>query len=250
MPMARVQVLVVDDEPIARAGLKAMLAEHPWLIVCGEATHGTAALERIEALRPDLVFLDIQMPDVDGIEVFAQLTHRPCVIYTTAWSQHAVTAFELGALDYLLKPFGPERLERALERVRAVLGEPVAQASLPRLVESLSHAPIQRLFVRQGRSIVPIAVTDVHWFEAVGDYVALHLGESASLPLLHLALSRLEQRLDPARFQRLHRTHIVNLAQVRCFRTFPGETMVAELRDGRLLKVSRSKAMALRSAAR
>lgn len=247
---APVRVLVVDDEPIARAGLKQMLAEHPWLKVCGEAAHGEAALAQIAALRPELVFLDIQMPGLDGLQVFAQLSHRPCVVYTTAWSQHAVTAFELGAVDYLLKPFGPERLERTLERVRAVLGEPATATAPSRLAECLGTGPIQRLFARQGRCIVPIEVSAVHWFEAVGDYVAVHLGIGLTPPLLHVALARLEQRLDPAAFQRLHRTHIVNLAQVRAFRRLGGEQLIAELRDGTRLRVSRARATELRELAR
>src|SRR4051812_10477032 len=120
----RVSVLVVDDEPVARAGLRQLLAEIDWLECIGEADNGEAAVQAIDALRPELVLLDIQMPGMSGLDVLRTITHQPLIVFTTAYAQHAVTAFELGALDYLLKPFGEERLRAALERVRALLGEP------------------------------------------------------------------------------------------------------------------------------
>jgi two-component system, LytTR family, response regulator len=244
---ARLSTLIVDDEPVARAGMRHMLAEVDWIACVGEAASGPAAVEAIDRLRPELVFLDIQMPGLLGTEVLKQVRHQPLVIFTTAYAQHAVTAFELGALDYLLKPFGPERLQATLERVRAAVGVPVAPA-LARLGEALSRAPLSRLFVRSGRSIVPIAVSSVAWFEAVGDYVAVHAERST--PVLHVSLNRLEERLDPARFLRIHRTHIVNLDHVAAFRRQTNGSLVAELVDGSVLAVSRSKAQELRNLAR
>ena len=246
-PTAAVRVLVVDDEPIARAGLRHLLAEFEWLACIGEAASGPAAVVAMDELRPDLVFLDIQMPGLTGIEVLRQASHRPCVVFTTAYAQHAVTAFELGALDYLLKPFGAERLAVALDRVRSALGEPVASAS-DRLGEAMGQGPIGRLFVRSGRSILPIAVADVSRFEAVGDYVAVHA--AGSQHLLHVALNRLEERLDPAKFVRVHRTHIVNLDHVAAFRRQGEGRLQAELRDGSILPVSRARAQQLRGLAR
>ena len=244
---APIRVLVADDEPVARAGLRHLLAEVEWLTVVGEAASGPAAVEAIDALRPELVLLDIQMPGLLGTEVLARVQHRPCVIFTTAYKEHAVTAFELGALDYLLKPFGAERLMAALERLRAAIGEP-APAAWERLAETFTQAPISRLFVRSGRSIVPLAVAGVTWFEAVGDYVAVHTAQAS--PLLHLSLNRLEQRLDGRHFARIHRAHIVNLDQVRTFRRLTNGSMVAELADGTVLPVSRAKAQELRALAR
>jgi two-component system LytT family response regulator len=241
---ARVTTLIVDDEPIARAGLRAMLGEVHWLTCVGEAASGPAAVEAVNTLRPDLVFLDIQMPGMLGTDVLRQLRHQPFIVFTTAYAQHAVTAFELGALDYLLKPFGPERLAAALERVRAALGEPVAAAPIDRLTEALGAGPMSRLFVRSGRSIVPVAVATVGWFEALGDYVVAHAGRSRHV--LHLSLTRLEARLDPKRFVRLHRTNIVNLDQVVAFRRAGRGKMVAELTDGTRLPVSRARARELR----
>lgn len=242
----KVRVLVADDEPIARAGMRDMLAEVEWLEVIGEAANGIQAVEAINALRPELVFLDIQMPGLLGTEVLAQVAHQPFVVFTTAYAEHAVAGFELGALDYLLKPFGPERLGKCLERVRAALGEPHSLPALGRLGEALGKGPMSRLFVRSGTGIVPVAVNDVGWFESSGDYVTAHAGRSRYM--LHLALSRLEARLDPAKFTRIHRTHIVNLGQVAAFRRREGK-LVAELRDGTVLPVSRERAKEIREGA-
>jgi two-component system LytT family response regulator len=240
---ARVPALIVDDEPIARAGLRRMLGEVDWIACAGEAGSGTEALAAIEAVRPELVFLDVQMPGLSGIDVLRALPEPPYVVFTTALAEHAVAAFELGAIDYLLKPFGAERLHAALERVRSALGEPRA-AIADRISEALGRGPMTRLFVRTGRSIVPLAVSGVSRFEAVGDYVAAHV--DGTQHLLHLPLARLEERLDRRRFVRIHRTHIVNLDHVTAFRRQLTGNVIAELRDGTTLAVSRARAQELR----
>ncbi len=244
---ALVRTLIVDDEPVARAGLRHMLAEFDWITCIGEAASGDSALAAIDSLQPELVFLDIEMPGIAGTEVARRAQHQPLFVFTTAYAEHAVTAFELGALDYLLKPFGAERLQPTLDRVRAALGEPRVSA-LDRLGEAFGQAPMSRLFVRSGRAIVPIAVTDVAWFEAIGDYIAAHVG--AIQHLLHLSLSQLESRLDPRRFVRIHRAHIVNLDHVRAFRRELDGHLVAELKSGVSLQVSRTRARDLRGLAR
>ena len=239
----RVTALIADDEPLARAGLRAMLAEVDWITCVGEAPNGPAAVLAIESLKPELVFLDIQMPGLLGTEVMRRVTHTPYVIFTTAWAQHAAEAFELGALDYLLKPFGAERLAVTLERVRTVIGEP-AVSPLDRYRDASHGGPITRVFVRSGRAIIPVAVDTVSWFEADRDYVAVHVGRSRHL--VHVALSRLEKRLDPARFVRIHRTSIVNLEHVRAFKSLGKGRLIAELIDGTQLEVSRNRAKELR----
>jgi two-component system LytT family response regulator len=244
---ARISTLIVDDEPVARAGMRRMLDEVEWIECIGEAANGLAAIEAIDTLKPELVFLDVQMPGLLGTDVLRRLQHQPFVVFTTAYAQHAVTAFELGALDYLLKPFGEERLRATLDRIRAAVGEP-RTSSFDRFSEAMARAPMSRLFVRTGRNIVPLPVNDISWFEAVGDYIAAHVGETQHL--LHLPLNQLEDRLDPRRFVRVHRTHIVNLDQVAAFRREASGHLVAELKDGTSLQVSRAKARDLRSLTR
>jgi len=239
----RVAAMIVDDEPIARAGLRRMLAEIEWVVCIGEAASGPEALQAIETKQPELVFLDIEMPGLSGVEVLRSLKQPPYIVFTTAYAEHAVSAFELGAIDYLLKPFGPERLLASLERVRAAFGEPRA-ALLDRIGEAFSRGPMSRLFVRTGRSIVPVAVTSIARFEAIGDYVAAHTGGTQHL--LHLSLGRLEERLDPRHFARIHRAHIVNIDHVTAFRRQLNGQYVAELVDGSRLPLSRAKAQALR----
>ena len=244
---AKIRTLIVDDEPVAREGLRHLLAEVEWIEVVGEAGSGPAAVEGIDTLKPELVFLDIQMPGFLGTEVLRRVRHQPFVVFSTAYAQHAVGAFELGALDYLLKPFGEERLRATLERVRSAFGEPRLSA-IDRFHEAMSRAPMSRLFVRTGRSIVPLPVAEIRWFEAVGDYIAAHTG--AAQHLVHLSLNQLEERLDPLRFARIHRTHIVNLDQVAAFRRELNGNLVAVMHDGTVLAVSRAKARELRELAR
>lgn len=244
----KVTALVVDDEPIARAGLKGMLSAFDWLEVIGEAADGPAAVREIETLKPELVFLDVQMPGLLGTDVLGHLEHRPFVIFTTAYSQHAVTAFELGAVDYLMKPFGPARLAAAMERVRDAIGQPSSVDAIERLSGALGGGPITRLFVRVGNAIVPVPLDRVSWLEAEGDYVAAHAGGSRHL--LHLSLSSLVTRLDPRRFAQVHRAHVVNLDHVRAFKRDGRGNLEAELTDGARVPVSRARAQELRSLGR
>jgi two-component system LytT family response regulator len=244
----KVTTLVVDDEPVARAGLKGMLAAFDWLEVIGEAADGQSAVRVIETLKPELVFLDVQMPGLLGTNVLRQIDHRPLIIFTTAYSQHAVTAFELGAVDYLLKPFGPARLAAAMERVRGAIGEPSSVDAIERLSGALGGGPITRLFVRVGNATVVVPVDRVSRLEADGDYVAAHAGGSRHL--IHLSLSSLVARLDPGRFTQVHRAHVVNLDHVRAFKRDARGNVEAELTDGTRVPVSRARAREFRSLVR
>jgi two-component system, LytTR family, response regulator len=244
----KVSAFLVDDEPLARAGLRAMLSDFDWLEVVGEAGDGESAVKAIDMLRPELVFLDVEMPGLLGTDVLRRLERPPFVIFTTAYSEHAVSAFELGAVDYLLKPFGPTRLAAAMERVRSALGEPSSVDAFERLSGALGGGPISRLFVRIGGALVPLPVDRVSWFEADGDYVIAHADSARHV--LHLSLSRLEARLDPRRFSRVHRAHIVNLDQVRAFKRDAGGNLEAEMTDGARVPVSRAKAQELRKLGR
>ena len=243
-----VKAFIVDDEPVARAGLRAMLGAFDWLEVVGEAADGNAAVQGIEALRPDLIFLDVQMPGLLGTEVLRKLRTKPFVIFTTAFSEHAVAAFELGAVDYLLKPFGPRRLGAALERVRGAIGQPAPVDPIDRLSGTLGAGPVSRLFVRVGGSLVPVSVDRITRLEADGDYVAVHA--DGSRHLLHLALARLAERLDAKRFVQVHRSHVVNLDHVKAFRRDAGGNLEAEMVDGARVPVSRGPAQELRKLGR
>jgi two-component system LytT family response regulator len=244
----KVTVLVVDDEPIARAGLKGMLSAFDWIQVIGETSDGQSAVRAIETLKPELVFLDVQMPGLLGTDVLRHIDHRPFVIFTTAYSQHAVTAFELGAVDYLLKPFGQSRLAAAVERIRGAIGQPSSVDAIERLSGALGGGPITRLFARIGNAIVPIPVDRVSRLEASGDYVVAHVGGSRHL--LHVSLSSLVARLDPRRFAQVHRAHVVNLDHVREFKRDPRGNLEAELTDGTRVPVSRARAQEVRSLGR
>jgi two-component system LytT family response regulator len=236
-------VLIADDEPVARRGMRDMLANVSWVRCVGEAASGPAAVQAINTLTPDLVFLDIQMPGMLGTEVLRHVKRQPHVIFTTAFAEHAVTAFELGALDYLLKPFGQARLEKSLERARAAFGEPGTPPAFDRLSEAFASGPMTRLFVRSGASVMPVAVESVIRFEADGDYVTAYTAKGRHL--LHLSLNRLEARLDATRFARVHRSHIVNLSHVSAFRRVNGR-VVADMTGGARVAVSRDRARELR----
>jgi two-component system LytT family response regulator len=240
--MAAVTAFIADDEPIAREALRSMLADISWITCVGDAANGIAAVDGVNRLRPDLLFLDIEMPGLSGLDVLRRLEHQPLVLFTTAYAQHAVTAFELGALDYLLKPFAADRLATALDRVRATLGEPMPPTG-DRLAEAMGRGPMTRLFVRSGASIVPVPIDAIVRFEAWGDYVTAFTARSRHV--LHLSLNRLEERLDPARFVRVHRTHIVNLAHVVAFRR-QDKALVAEMTDGARVAVNRTTARVFR----
>jgi len=240
----RLTACIADDEAIARGGLRRLLAAFDWVEVVGESASGPETLKVVERLTPDLLFLDIQMPGLLGTQIPGQLRHRPFVVFTTAHAQHAVTAFELGAVDYLLKPFGAARLAATMSRVHAALGEPSSVTAGDRLAETLAKGPLSRLFVRAGTAITPLPVAEVRYFEADGDYVVAHGAKGRHV--LALSLGSLEERLDPRRFVRIHRTHLVNLDHVSAFRRHGKGGMVAELRDGTRLAVSRQRAQQLR----
>jgi two-component system LytT family response regulator len=245
-----ITTLIAEDEPLARRKLRGLIGEVPDLTCVGEAADGAAAVRAIDELTPDLVFLDIKMPELSGLEVLERVQHRPRVVFTTAYDTFAVTAFELGALDYLLKPFGKERLLAAVERARAALAaseEAGGTEALDRARAMLGGAHVERLFVRERGRIVPVALKDVRWIEARGDYVALHL--PGWRPLVRVPISNLEARLDPARFVRIHRSSIANLDHVAALVDHDASRLRVELTDGTQLLASRTRSRELRSLA-
>ena len=240
---ASVTGLIVEDEPFARRRLRELMRDAPWLQCLGEAATGRAAIAAIDELRPDLVFLDVRLPGLSGIEVLSRVRHAPAVIFTTAYDQFAVTAFELGAIDYLLKPFGRERFGRALARARPVL-ERQAGATAERAREVLAEGPVPRLFVREAGRILPVRVASIEWLQACDDYVIVH---TAGRQLrVNLPLSDLERRLDPHVFVRVHRSHVVNLDHVASWTPHDGSRFQITLRSGTTVMASRQRSRVLR----
>jgi two-component system LytT family response regulator len=215
------RVLVVDDEPPARERLRRMLAEVESVEVIGEAGDGVRALEMITALAPDLVLLDIQMPELDGFGVIEALKDPPAVIFVTAYDDYAIRAFEVNATDYLLKPFNRERLKGAISRAREERARDSALGAAERF--ATRFAPLLENLASQGQYLARLAVCDRHnirvldvdevdWIGIAKDQVLVHVGDKA-YPIRY-ALAKLEARLDPRRFFRAHRSAIVNLDRV------------------------------------
>jgi two-component system, LytTR family, response regulator len=215
------KVAVVDDEPLARRRLRAMLGEHPDVEIVAECEDAAQAARLLPAAKPDLVFLDIQMPETDGFAFLEQLsaTARPYVIFVTAHAEHAVRAFDADAVDYLLKPYDRTRLARSLDRARAACS-----------------AYLERVAVSIGRRTVFVATADIDWIQADGNYLRLCAG--AKTHLIRSTLSGLEPRLDPSRFVRVHRSYIVRIDQVRELRTLESGEHRLTLVDGTEVPVS------------
>jgi len=240
-----IRVLIVDDEPPAREKLRTLLEREEDLEVIGEATDGAAAVAMIQSERPDLVFLDVQMPELDGFGVLQKIPSdaMPSVIFVTAHDRFALRAFEVHALDYLLKPFDRARLHQALERSRAERRRRTAGQADPRLAELLAglarpEAGLERIAVKSSGRIVLVKTEDIDWIEAADNYVQLRVGKTAHLH--RETLSSLEKRLPQDTFIRISRSVIVNIDRIRELHPlFHGEYEV-RLADGTQLSLSRS----------
>lgn len=273
MPM---RVLIVDDEPIARRRISRLLKLEDDVEVIDEVGNGTDAVTAIREQHPDLVFLDVQMPDMDGFGVVSSLDPdaMPAVVFVTAYNEYAVKAFDVNAVDYLLKPFDPERFRAAFNRARSnleqkssaeagrrikalleeVLGEerahaiaagtagngaPAAPASVPRA------RYLDRLMVKHDGRVFFVKVADVDWFEASGNYVRIHAGRASHL--IRETMHGIESQLDPNQFARIHRAVIVNLDRIRELQPWFAGDYIVILRDGRQLKLSRTYREALQA---
>ena len=242
----RLVTVIVDDEAPARSLLQEFLAAHADVRVAAECVNGFDAVKRIEELAPDLVFLDVQMPKLDGFEVLELLDPGPAVVFCTAYDEYALRAFEVNAVDYLLKPFTRERLAEALERVRARRAEAArapspAAAPSPRALAAAARPPgrwAERVLVRDGARIQVIPVEKVDYVEAQDDYVAIH-AEGKSW-LKKQTLGELSEQLDPRRFVRIHRSYLVNLERIGRLDLLARESRVVTLAGGRQLPVSRA----------
>ena len=233
------RALIVDDEPPARRELRRLLGEFPWIDIIGECGNIADAAAQIEDLAPALLFLDIQMPGGSGFDLLARLEHVPRVIFTTAHDEHAVRAFEVNALDYLLKPIDPARLAASLARVRDQ--EVATTPAAPSRVE----APLQRLFLRDGSRCWFVPLREVRLLTSEGNYVRLSWGTRR--PLLGRALASLEQRLDPARFFRANRSQIINLNFIENVEMGVNGRLHVHLQDGPEVEISRRQARLFRA---
>ncbi|MPZ18820.1 MAG: response regulator [Luteitalea sp.] len=245
-----IRALIVDDEPPARRHLARLLATEPDISVVGECRHGLEAVARIEGLRPDLVFLDIQMPEVDGFEVVARIgpEHMPAVIFVTAYDEHALRAFEVHALDYLLKPVSRERFHAAVARSRRIIGTPEVETHA-RALTGVAHGQArftERISVRHRGETRLIDIGEIDYITAELNYARLHVGERSYL--IRDTLNHLETTLDPSRFLRIHRSAIVQMDRVRTLTSrFQGDVTLM-LRNGVRLKSGRSYRARIRAA--
>jgi len=240
-------VLIADDEPLARHTVRQHLLDLGWAGPIYEAQDGETAIAVANDQRPDLVFLDIVMPGATGLEVLEQLDYEPKVVFTTAHDQYAVTAFELGALDYLLKPFGRERLERVVRQAQAALDGSAAPL-LSRARESLEQIrPLSRIFVRDGNRIVPIPLISLERAQGADDYVTV--STTTKQYLVRIRLSDLEGRLSGANFLRIHRSHLVNLEYVTSIEPYDTARVEVVLKSGVRIVASRTGSKRLRGLA-
>lgn len=241
----KIRALIVDDEPLGRERIRTLLREDSEVEIVGEAADGRRAIAAVERLKPDLLFLDVQMPEMDGFAVLDAIVgkHMPAIIFVTAYDRYAVQAFEVHALDYLLKAFDRERFGQAVERAKKTIRQSREGAlgeRLAGLLEDLeSRKPrATRLVIKSGGRIFFLPVDEIDWVEAADNYVCIHAGSERHL--MRETLQGLEGRLDPARFLRIHRSAIVNIDRVRELQPlFHGDYSVL-LSDGTELTLSRS----------
>ncbi len=238
------RVLIADDEPLARKRIRTLLADIPDVTVVGECANGREAAEAIRTQAPDVVFLDIQMPELDGFGVLQQAgdTTLPAIIFVTAFDQFAVRAFDVHALDYILKPFDRDRFNRAVQRAREHMAHGQAaltQAQIQALLADLrpDNRKDERILIKSvGRGVL-VAVSEIDWIESAGNYVTIHAGGQTHL--YRQTMKSMEKRLDQRTFRRVHRNIIVNISRIKELHAMGKGEYVLKLRDGTRLTVSR-----------
>jgi two-component system LytT family response regulator len=237
--------LIADDEPLARERLRSLLAAEPWLEITAECSDGLQAILAIEELKPDLAFLDVQMPGATGFDVIDAIGagRMPMVIFVTAYDKYALRAFDVHALDYLLKPFDRDRFQQALRRAQNQLQrtpEGDLEKRLLELMKDLRQADprLERFVVKAGGRVFFVRTGEIDWIEAAGNYVKLHVGTETHL--FRETMNTLEQRLDPRQFFRIHRSHIVNIERIKELQPWFNGEYVVILHNGVRLTLSRT----------
>jgi two-component system, LytTR family, response regulator len=244
--VSRIRTLIVDDEPMARERIAGLLAQEPDVEVVGQCSDGLQAVSAIQSLSPELVFLDVQMPAVDGFGVIRQVgpDRMPLTVFVTAYDEYALQAFEVHALDYLLKPFGRDRLRQCLAHARQLHEKQRAGElgkSLMALVQDVKpdqQRRQDRLVVKSGGRVFFVRTDDIVWIEAAGNYVRLHLRDQSHL--FRETMNQMESRLDPERFFRIHRSRIVNTEHIKELQPWLNGEYVVVLQNGTELRLSRS----------
>lgn len=229
------KVILIDDERLARSELKRLLKDFPEIEVVGEAANAEEAIGQIEKLDPDLIFLDIQMPGKTGFEMLTQLERVPQVIFVTAYDEYAIKAFDINALDYLMKPVEPIRLAEAINKLKQKEEE---------VTENYSNRPLSehdQVFVKDGERCWFVRLSDVRLFESVGNYAKVYFGSNK--PLILKSLNALEERLDDKVFFRANRKHIINLRMIEKIETYFNGGLLVDLHGGEKIEVSRRQAV-------
>jgi two-component system LytT family response regulator len=237
--MNRLRVVIVDDEPLARSLLKEYLVDHPDVEVVAECGNGFETVKAVSELHPDLLFLDIQMPRLDGFEVLELIGQEVNVVFVTAFDKYALRAFDVHAVDYLLKPFSPERLAEALQHARAKIakGQTIPIAALTAAARP-PDTRLVRVLIRDGADVHVIPVGKIDYVEAQDDYVCFRT-EGKQL-LKQQTMAEIEAALDPVRFVRIHRSYILNIDRLAKLELYAKDSHAAILRDGTRLPVSRT----------
>jgi two-component system LytT family response regulator len=243
----QLRTIIIDDEPLARQVIREFLQGYAQIDIIAECENGRQAVAAINHHQPDLIFLDVQMPGLNGLQVLEQIEHMPAIIFSTAYDEYAIRAFEVNAVDYLLKPFDRQRFATAVQR--AVERRAGAGTEMERLLRLLQHSHpagsfSDRLLVRSGDRIIPVRVADIEWIEAADDYAMLHAGNAKHL--CNLGLGEIEKRLNSQQFMRVHRSAIINISRIRHLEKDGEGGMIATMASGEEVKVSRRYAAALR----
>jgi len=247
MNLQKTRTIIVDDEELARQMLKEYLLHYPAVELVAECSNGKDAVKTINTLHPDLLFLDIQMPEMNGFEVLHRIEKIPFVIFSTAFDKYALQAFEVNAVDYLLKPYDRERFDQSLQRAfERMQNKDTSFEQLQSLLNSLqtNQAEPQRFWIKESGSLKPVKHEEINWIEAMDDYVGLHVGKTTHL--VNQTMRELESKLDSNKFMRIHRSSIVNLDRIKEVRPFGDGSYQVILKDGTKLSLSRSQAKKLK----